>query len=54
MGIIDKLATGPFWRFLEQDGSILDLNPDLLQFLITLTQWSQGGNIPFRGEPMFS
>jgi hypothetical protein len=53
MGIFDKLCTGPFWRILEKDGCILDLNTSLHQMQISLNQWSQDGKIPLAEDCIF-
>ncbi|XP_060585907.1 uncharacterized protein LOC132741695 [Ruditapes philippinarum] len=53
MGIFDKLCTGPFWRILEEDDCILDLNTALHQMQISLNQWSQDGKIPLAEECIF-
>ena len=54
MGIFDKLVTAPFWKLLENKGSILDLNDHLLQMKVSLMQWSNDGSEPFSGSQMFS
>ena len=54
MGIFDKLVTAPFWKLLENKGSILDLYDHLLQMKVSLMQWSNDGSEPFSGLQMFS
>ena len=53
LGIIDKLITGPFWRPIEKKGSILDLNPFLLQMKNKLEVWGTDASPLSEGVPLF-
>ncbi|VDI51116.1 Hypothetical predicted protein [Mytilus galloprovincialis] len=53
MGMLDKLVTAPFWKILEQEGSILDINNHLLQMKLCLSQWAADGSEPFSGALMY-
>ena len=53
LGIIDKLITGPFWRLIEKKGSILDLNPFLLQMKNKLEVWGTDASPLLEGVPLF-
>ncbi|CAC5402827.1 unnamed protein product [Mytilus coruscus] len=53
MGMLDKLITAPFWKILEQEGSILDINNHLLQMKLCLSQWAADGSEPFTGALMY-
>ena len=53
LGIIDKLITGPFWRLIEKKGSILEMNPHLLQMKNKLEVWGIDASPLLRGKSMF-
>ena len=53
MGIFNKLVTAPLWNILESEGSILDVNDDLLQMKQVLIHWTNDGSEPLSGARMF-
>ena len=53
LGIIDKIITGPYWRLLEKNGSIYDMNGHLLQMKLNMEAWSKDASPLLSGEPLF-
>ena len=53
LGIIDKIITGPYWRLLEKNGSIYDMNEHLLQMKLNMEAWSKDASPLLSGEPLF-
>ena len=53
LGIVDKVITGPYWRILEAPGSILDLNPYLLQMKLSLEEWCKDASGLLEGDKLF-
>ena len=50
LGLVNKIVTGPFWRLLESDVPILEMNKKYQQMVACFDKWAQDASPVVSGE----
>jgi len=50
LGIVNKIITGPFWRLLESDVHILEMNEKYQHMVTCFDEWAQNSSTLLTGE----